>query len=238
MTIIKSLTAFGLLLLASPALAEQSTAHGGHGSQLFHAFQLEADWADTDEGDLVTWDAHGWVGGDQNKAVLKSEGEHHGDEWEQAELWGLYSRNISDFWDAQVGVRQDFIPHARTYFTAGMQGMMPHFIEAEAYFFVSDLGDVSARVEGDIDINLTQRLITTPHAEMNFFAQDVPEKSVKAGLANVELGIQTRYEFMRELAPYVDINYERLVGGTSSLATTQGKDNDSLTIRTGLKIWF
>ncbi len=239
MTNIKLLPAFCAVLLAAPVIAEDAaTAHGSHGSRIFHAFKLDADWTDTDKGHLVNWDAHGWIGGDVNKFAFKSEGAHHGKSYDQAELWGLYSRNISEFWDAQIGIREDFIPEARSYLTLGMDGMLPYFIETEAHAFVSDLGDVSARVKGHLDLNITQRLVTQPHVEFNFFAQPVPEKSVKAGLANVELGLQTRYELTRKFAPYFDLNYERLVGATARRASSNGEDEDSFTVRVGLKIWF
>lgn len=240
MTITRFFPALFLAALATlPAHAEEPmAAHGSHGSQLFHAFMLEGDWADTDKGHLVTWDAHGWVGGDINKFMFKSEGVHQGKSYEQAEMWGLYSRNISDFWDVQVGIREDFIPYTRSYLTLGMDGMLPYFIETEAHLFVSDLGDASARVKSHVDINITQRLVTRPHVEFNFFAQPVPEKSVKAGLANIEMGLQTRYELTRKFAPYLDLNYERMVGATARLATSRGVDNDSFTVRIGLKVWF
>lgn len=233
-------TAAAFLMVASPALAEQ-TAHdhsADHGGQLFYMFMAEGDWADTDRGSLVNWDIDGWYGGDINKFVLKSEGEHRGKEYEQAELWGLYSRNSADFWDLQMGVREDFVPVTRSYFTVGVEGMLPYFIDTQAHLFVSDLGDVSARVKANTDINISQRLIARPHTEINLYAQPVTEKNVKAGLADMESGLQIRYEIMREFAPYVDFVYERKIGATEALAQSNGREIEDFTIRTGLRFWF
>lgn len=234
---------FWLPVWAAPQAAGAEPVHrdsqaAPHGEHLYYMFEGEAGWADTDEGNLVIWDMHGWYGGDVHKFVLRSEGEHHGQSWEQAELWGLYSRNISEFWDAQAGIREDFIPFARTYFAFGVSGMLPYFIETGAHLFVSDLGDVSARIESATDLNITQRLIFTPHTELNFSAQPVAERQQKAGLTGVELGAKLRYEITRKFAPYIDLNYARLAGATAALAGRQGKNTDSLTLRAGLRIWF
>ena len=66
----------------------------------------------------------------------------------------------------------------------------------------------------------------------------MPELEIGAGIASAEIGIQTRYEFTRKFAPYLDIKYERKFGETSSIAKNNGEDNDALIGTFGLRTMF
>src|SRR3972149_10443064 len=84
-----------LPLSATPAMAGE----GEDGGRVFHMVRGELDWSRSDGEDLITWASAAWLGGDRDKGWFRSEGEVLGGETEQAELWGLYSRNIAAFWD-------------------------------------------------------------------------------------------------------------------------------------------
>src|SRR3546814_18584865 len=88
------------------------------------------------------------MGTDYDKLFLKSEGEQPLDgPLEEAEVQLLYSRLISEFFDAQVGVRYDFEPDPeRAYAVLGLQGLAPQFFEVDTALFVSEKGDVSAQL--------------------------------------------------------------------------------------------
>jgi copper resistance protein B len=223
------------LLPASTYAAEE--AHADHPT-VFHAFRLEADIGDSREGTIAAWDFDGWVGSDYNKLWLKSEGEHVEGDTHKAEFWGMYSRNISEFWDAQVGLRHDIEPRHTSYLVAGFNGLAPYFFETEAHLFVSDDGDVSARIRQENDLLITQRLVVQPYAEVNLFAQDVPELDTGAGLATGEIGIQTRYEITRKFAPYIDLRYERKFGETSSIARNEGERRADIIASVGVRLMF
>src|SRR3546814_17844922 len=80
----------------------------------------------------------------------------------------LYSRLISEFFDAQVGVRYDFEPDPeRAYAVLGLQGLAPQFFEVDTALFVSEKGDVSARFEAEYELLITQRLVLQPLAELD-----------------------------------------------------------------------
>lgn len=66
---------------------------------------------------------------------------------------------------------------------------------------------MSARVETTYDLLLTQRLIAQPRLEINAAAQDARQFGVARGLNDIELGLRLRYEVIREIAPYVGINW-------------------------------
>ncbi len=227
-----------IIALAQPSLAKE-VSHDDHGSQIFHAIKLETGVGTGRDGTLSTWHLDGWIGGNDNKLWLKSEGESlEGKNPENAEYWAMYSRNIAIFWDAQVGVRYDEQPNSTTYVVAGFNGLAPYLFETEAHLFVSDNGDVTAQLRQENDLLITQKLITQPYFEVNFSAQDVPEREIGAGLTSGEFGLQTRYEITRKFAPYIDLRYERKFGETSSIAVKHGENRDDAIASIGLRLMF
>lgn len=233
-----SIAALLAFSIAQPTLAaeEHKSEHGG---QIFHMLRLETDVGANRDGTLYSWDLDGWIGTDENKLWLKSEGtKEDGKTAEKAEYWAMYSRNISTFWDAQAGIRFDEQPNSTTYFVAGINGLAPYFFETEAHLFVSEDGDVTARLRQENDFLITQRLITQPYVEVNFSAQDVPELEIGSGITSGEFGIQTRYEVTRKFAPYVDLRYERKFGETSGIAVKHGENRDDAIASIGLRLMF
>lgn len=240
---IKLATIIALLALPYANLSWATEDHmdehlNEHGGQIFHMFRLETAYGTTQNDSVTSWDLDGWIGTDENKLWLKSEGERKDGKQEGTEFWALYSRNISTFWDAQVGIRHDTKPESTTYLTAGFNGLAPYFFETEAYLFVSNQGDVSARIHREVDLLITQRLIIQHYAEINLFAQDVLEQNIGAGIANGQIGLQTRYEFTRKFAPFVDIHYSRKFGETASIARSNGEDKHELVGTVGLRLMF
>lgn len=235
---IKTLLVTGLLatVLSFPALAMDGM--DDHGSQIFHAFRFETDYGGGQSGAVASWDLDGWIGGDYDKLWIKSEGENADGKLEQAEFWALYSRNVSTFWDVQAGLRHDTQPSSTSYLVLGVTGLAPYFFETEAHLFLSDDGDLTARLREENDFLLTQRLILQPYAEINLSAQNVPKQDIGAGFTNGEIGLQTRYEITRKFAPYIDVRYERKFGQTSSIAKSNGEDNDNLIGSIGLRLMF
>ncbi|MBL0318106.1 MAG: copper resistance protein B [Alphaproteobacteria bacterium] len=217
-------------------------ATDGHGMRgdptVFHSFRLETDIGVGREGANIRWEFDGWIGGDTQKLWFKSEGEVLDGETHQGEFWAMYSRNITDFWDAQLGIREDIKPHSTPYAIVGFEGMAPYFFDTEAHLFISDEGDVSVRIRAEKDFLMTQALILKPHIEINMFMQDVTDQNVGAGVAASEFGLQTRYEFTRTCAPYLDVRYERTWGETASIARREHESTDDFITSLGLRLMF
>jgi copper resistance protein B len=190
--------------------------------------------------DGFRWEGEGWYGGDINRLTVKSEGEAvFGEGVESAELQFLYSRAIGPYFNAQAGVRQDLGQGSdRTYAAIGFEGLAPYWFETEGALFLSDKGDLLARIEGSYDQRITQKLILQPMAEVNFALQDVPESAIGSGLSDIELGLRLRYEIVREFAPYVGVEWARKVGDTARFARAAGADPDSVSLVVGVKAWF
>lgn len=190
-------------------------------------------------GDGYLWDVQGYYGGDIDKFWFKSEGEgSFGEEPEAVEAQGLWSHGIEPWWDLQVGVRQDLAGLDRTHAAIGIQGLAPYLFEVDAAVFLSNKGDLTARVESELDQRITQRLILQPRTELNFSAQDIPELGIGAGLDSAELGIRLRYEFAREFAPYVGIEQSWRLGGGADYARAVGDDPSVTSYVVGVRFWF
>ena len=189
--------------------------------------------------DGYLWDVQGYYGGDINKFWFKSEGEgSFGEPIEGAEVQALWSRAIAPFFDFQAGVRQDLTGPERTHAVIGIQGIAPYKFEVDAAAFISSKGDVTARIEGELDQRITQRLILQPRAELALSAQDIPELGVGAGIDRIEAGLRLRYEFAREFAPYIGISQEWRIGGSADFARAEGEDPSVTNYVVGVRFWF
>ncbi|MBL8552215.1 MAG: copper resistance protein B [Hyphomonadaceae bacterium] len=203
---------------------------------------LMADIAEFQLGDDETrfhWEGEGWIGGDINRFVLKTEGEAGEDDVESAEVQALYSRAIGPYFDLQAGVRYDIEPSPhRAYAVLGFEGVAPYWFETTGALFVSDQGEVSARLEGSYDARLTQRLILQPRAEINVSADDVAERAMGSGLTDVELGLRLRYDITRNVSPYIGVSYETKLGDTADYARAAGEDESDARFVAGVRARF
>lgn len=223
---------------AHPAMPSHNSVHGG---QLYGQILVEQlEYRFQDGKDVMAWDAQAWYGGDYEKIRLKSEGAFKsGDGVADAEVQLLYSRLVGYYWDIQAGIRHDFRPEpSRSYGVIGLQGLAPGFFEIDLNGFVSERGDLSARLKAEFDLLITQRLILQPKAELNIAAQDVPELAIAQGLNDLELGLRLRYEASREFAPYLGVAWHRKLGETAGLARRHGEDVDELAGLVGVRFWF
>ena len=190
--------------------------------------------------DGFAWNAQGWWGGDIDKIWVKTEGEgEFGGGVEAAEVQALWSHAIDPWFDLQLGVRYDFRPDPeRAYLVAGVQALAPYWFEIDAAAFVSNKGDVSARVEAEYDLRITQKLILQPRAEVELAAQDVPELGLGLGLTHGEIGARLRYEVRPEFAPYVGVEYQRAFGGTADFRRAAGEGVGGWSVLVGARAWF
>lgn len=185
------------------------------------------------------WDAQGWFGGDYNKLWLKSSGEQTvGGRTKEADVLALYARRIAPFWYLQGGLRSELRPSpTQKYGVLAIQGLAPYWFNVEASTFFRG-GKLSGRLEGEYDQLLTQRLILQPRIETNFSASADPARGVGRGVNDVEFGLRLRYEFRREFAPYVGINWRGKVGDTARLARSRGETVRDTSIMIGLRVWY
>lgn len=191
---------------------------------------------------VLLHDIQAWVGTDYDKLWLKSEGEYNttSDKHEQTSVEALYSRNIASFWDLQAGYRHDFISKAddRDFAALGFQGLAPYWFEIQATSYISDEGDISAKLEAEYDVLLSQRLILQPRLETKIAVQDVEEYNIGSGITGFETGLRLRYEFSRKFAPYIGVSWAQNVGETKNMLEADGEQTNNTALVTGIKFWF
>ncbi len=215
-----------------------------HDNQIFATFKadrFEHQWREHGS-EALLWDVQGWIGNDYDKLYLKSEGDLRLDDDAKVEEAGvelLYSRNIAKFWDLQMGVRHDFEPDPERSFVAfGFQGLAPQWFEIDATAYLSEDGDVSAKIEAEYELMLTQRLVLIPRIETGLSMQDVPEYEQWQGITDVTVGARLMYHLRREFAPYIGVSWSRKLGETANRLESENVDVDSTAIVAGVRFWF
>lgn len=214
---------------ASMAAARATLAreHGGGAYWMVLADQAELR---TGKGpDTAGFEGEAWIGNDAGRWVLKARGEHvRGEGWESGELQALRAWPIGPYFDAQAGLRQDIEPKGRTYATLGVEGLAPYWIETKAAAFLSDRGDLSARLEAAHDLRLTGRLVLQTKVETDL-ADDGQD---------AELGFRLRYAITQEFAPYVGLLRHRSFGDTADQARVAGERVGGSSVVVGVRAWF
>jgi len=232
-------TAFALVsILAAPRLVSADDMLEQRLFSLFMIDRLEYRWQQG--ANTVDWNVQAWIGGDYHRFWFKTNGAKLADgKVKDAEAQFLYSRLIAPFWDMQVGLRYDDKPRpSRSYAVVGLKGLAPYWFEVDAAAFLSEQGDISARLEAEHDVLLTQRLVLQPRFETNLAVQKVEELGIGQGVNNVEVELRLRYELRREFAPYVGVSWRRELGATAGMARGAGQDVEDSAVLAGIRAWF
>nr|WP_275897340.1 copper resistance protein B [Pseudomonas syringae] len=219
------------------------TSHAGHQvhdsaiNSYFLADKLE--WQDANDGSALAWDLSGWIGGDIDRLLLRSEGERTNGKTEQAEIQALWGHSISPWWDVVAGARQDFKPGApQTWAAFGLQGQAISDLDIEATAFIGEAGQTAARLEADYDLQLTNNLVLQPTAELNFYGKNDPQRGNGSGLSTSEFGLRLRYEITPQFAPYVGVSWDRSYGKTADYAREDDEDTQDARLVVGVRMWF
>src|SRR5690606_2618285 len=148
-----------------------------HGAQIYSQVILDQKWQINSAGNgAFKSENEARIGTDENKVFLKLQADKS--ESSQADYAAeiLYSRNISDFWDVQTGLRyrqENISQHTASLqnerFDAvlGLHGLAPYFFETNAYLYVGEDDFVGFKLETERDLLLTQKLIMQPFIELD-----------------------------------------------------------------------
>ena len=197
------------------------------------------DELDLHEGDALAWDATFWAGRAFNKLAVRTEGEKTGGDTERAELELLWSHSVARWWDVVAGARGDFEPgDTQSWAAFGVQGLAPYRFDLEATAYVGDGGKSAARFEAEYELLITPRLILQPQVEINWYGQSDASRGVGSGLSSAEAALRLRYEFRREVAPYVGLVRERKYGSTADYVRAEGDDADDTRLVAGIRLRF
>jgi len=193
----------------------------------------------TDDNSLTTWDLQAWYGRDYDRLVLKSEGDYDNGGVEEASTDLLWSHALATFWDAQLGLRYDSGEGPdRSWLAVGIQGLAPYWFELDTTLYIGDAGRTALSFEADYELLLTQKLILQPRFETNLYGKRDPARGLGSGVSDASLGLRLRYEFRREIAPYIGIEWARKFGETEDFARAAGQDPDETRYLAGVRFWF
>ena len=184
-----------------------------HGGQIYQATEIDSRWLNNADGrGSLKTEIESRIGTDENKLFIKL----HADKAESQDAdyaaQVMYSRMISDFWDAQIGARYRVDEHQVTDkeqldATVGLHGLAPYFFETDAYLYLGAEKQVSFSLETERDLLLTQKLILKPYLNLDVVLSDDSAYAQKTGLSAVWLGLETRYEINKKLMPFIDVAY-------------------------------
>lgn len=221
----------------APSRAALKREHGSTITSWVQADRLEYQARAGHDG--LLWDLQGYYGTPTSKLWLKSEGEAAlGEGVEDAEIQALWSKAVAPYWDLQAGLRQDLAGQTDTHAVIGIQGLAPYMFEVDAALFLSQRGDLTARIEAEVDQRITQKLILQPRIEVSLAAQDNPVRKVGAGIDKIEAGLRLRYEIVPEFAPYIGIEQGWKLGDSARFARLTGEDPHVTSVVMGIRFWF
>ena len=191
------------------------------------------------DGDFSTYDAQAWFGTTYRRLVVKAEGDYAGGSLEESNTEFLYSRAITSYWDAQLGLRADFgTDPDKQWLALGLQGLAPYWFEIDATAYFSEGGSTALSLEAEYDFLLTQRLILQPRAELDFHGKRDEAAKVGSGLSAAVAGLRLRYEFSRQFAPYIGVEWAGKFGETADFVRATGGSAHDTRVMAGLRVWF
>jgi len=182
----------------------------------------------------LSWDTYAFIGYDINKIYMYSEGDKARGASAESENQLVYSRAISPYWDLQLGVGYDTTEgESQTWGVVGVQGLAPYFFETRAVLLLGEHGNIGFRAESEYEALITQKLILTPSIALSAYTKDAINVGIGKGLSNVTLGARLRYEFIREFAPYIGVEWSKNFGNTKTLQPL----NETYAV-VGVRFWF
>ena len=195
--------------------------------------------------EALAWDVLGWVGGDDRRLWLESEGRHStaNDQTEIGRLDVYYGRLVAPYWDLLGGA--GYQRHAGTQDSperlsavTALHGLLPYYLEVDATLRLDEDGLLTARLETESELLLTQRLILQPRVELGAAAREDRAFDLGAGFTSATAGLRLRYEIDRQFAPYLGWSWSRKLAGTADLARERDEAVRESILVAGLRIWF
>ena len=190
--------------------------------------------------DSTVYDVQAWYGTTYNRFVIKAEGDVADGTLEESSTELLWGHALNAYFDTQFGVRLDQFNDGkdRQWLAFGVQGLAPYWFEVDVTAYVSDDGRTALSAEAEYELLLTQKLILQPRAELNLYGKDDAENGLGSGLSDLAVGLRLRYEFSRQFAPYIGVEWTDTYGDTADYRRAAGQDTSGTQFVAGLRFWF
>ena len=233
----------------SPVLNHPHDHRKEHGAQVYSMTTLDNKWLFDEHGTgALKSKLETRIGTDENKIFIKAHINKSESVDAEYDVKALYSRNISDFWDAQSGLRYRYEKTAleqghndteeQLDAVFGLHGMAQYFFETDAYLYLGQDDYVALSLETERDVLVTQKLILKPYLEMDVVVNDDSKYAQKAGLGHASFGLETRYEKNKKVMPYLDIAYEYSKGQDETTWQSASSSEQGWVYGAGFRVKF
>lgn len=186
------------------------------------------------------FDLQAWYGNTFDRLVIKTEGDFSEGSIEENQTDILWGHAVSAYWDTQAGVRLDYNKEGenRQWLAFGLQGLAPYWFEIDMTAYVGERGNTAFTLEAEYELLLTQKLIIQPRAEITLYGKNDKQNELGSGLSSSAIGFRVRYEFTRQFAPYIGVEWSNKFGNTADYATSSGQSSSNTAFVAGIKFWF
>ena len=193
-----------------------------------------------EDSESTVYDVQAWYGTTYDRLVIKAEGDVADGTLEESSTELLWGHALNAYFDTQFGVRLDQFNDGkdRQWLAFGVQGLAPYWFEVDVTAYVSDDGRTALSAEAEYELLLTQKLILQPRAELNLYGKDDAENGLGSGLSDLAVGLRLRYEFSRQFAPYIGVEWTDTYGDTADYRRAAGEDTSDTQFVAGLRFWF
>lgn len=220
-----------------------------HGAQVYAVTTVDNKWLlNTDGEGALKSKFETRIGTDENKLFIKAHLDKRESHEAEYEVKALYSRMISDFWDAQIGTRYrvekvELDQHRKDTeekldAVIGLHGLAPYFFETDAYLYAGKDHYSGFSLETERDLLLTQKLIFKPYLDLNLVFSDDSKYAKKTGLSGITAGLETRYEISKKVMPYIDMAYEYSKGNDATPWQTESGSEKGWLYGAGIRFKF
>ncbi|MEH6710178.1 MAG: copper resistance protein B [Paraglaciecola polaris] len=192
-----------------------------------------------DENSTV-YDVQGWYGTTFERAVVKAEGDVVQGQLVESQTELLWSHAFAAYWDTQLGIRYDQFDEGedRRWLAFGFQGLAPYWFEVDVSAYLGENGRTAVSAEAEYELLLTQRWVLQSRVEMSLNGKDDEINGVGKGLSSLSAGLRLRYEFSRQFAPYVGIEWTQKYGNSADFARARDEEASNTSVVAGLRFWF
>ena len=192
------------------------------------------------DSDATELELQAWYGTTYDRLVLKTEAEVSDGKLEESSTELLWSHAISAYWDRQLGLRVDQVADGtnRQWLALGVQGLAPYWFEVDVTAYLGSGGRTALSAEAEYELLLTQRLILQARAELTAYGKDDEVNQLGKGLSSLGAGLRLRYEFSRQFAPYVGVEWHKKYGNTADFARLQDASTAETSWVAGVRFWF
>jgi len=190
--------------------------------------------------DSLLFDLQAWYGTTFDRLVIKTEGDISDGNLEENQSDILWGHAISAYWDTQVGIRSDYYKEGknRQWLAFGVQGLAPYWFELDMTAYLGEHGNSAFTLEAEYELLLTQKLIVQPRAEITLYGKDDLQNELGSGLSSSAIGFRVRYEFTRQFAPYIGVEWTNKFGNTADHAKLNGEASNDTEFVAGVKFWL